>query len=152
MKLIAAVLAFGLAGQAMGLEAIVRSPDSAQTDTYHTIIWEQLRRPSGSRALVASITFSNLNWESKVDPRRDDRFDFTFPEIALDEASGVFYAHDPTGHKIPVASIQPALIGKEIKLLPGSKIEIHSSSGKIHVQLTADTESQETPQWIERGL
>ncbi len=152
MRRLAFLLALGLAGKASAAEAVVRSPESAQTYTYHTIVWQQLRRPAGSRALVASITFSNLNWDNQFEPRKDERFDFTFPEVTFDEATGTFYAPAAAGGKIPVAAIQSTWLGKQIRLAPGTNIEISSHQGKIHVQLMANSESREKPQWIERGL
>jgi hypothetical protein len=130
---------------------MIRSPNSAQTYSAHSIQWEQLRWLPRERAFVASITFSNLDYESRDEPRRDERFDFFLPGVSFDERKGIFYAFGKGGERIPVAAIAHELIGKEIKLLPGSTIQITTRSGKVAVALTTNG-NRSGQSWIERGL
>jgi hypothetical protein len=114
---------------------VIHSPDTAQTYALHSVQWKQLRWLPRARAFVASITFSNLNYESRAEPRRDERFDFAFPGVRLDAKDQVFYVLDQNHSRIPVARIAKEFVGKQIELLPGSSIEILSHDGKIHVAL-----------------
>jgi len=131
-------------------QVVIRSPSSAQTYALHSIQWRQLRWVRANRSFVASITFSNLNYETRADPRRDERFDFVFPNVRLDETSGVFYVQPRKGESIPFAGINHGILGKQIDLLPGSAIELDSRDGLIHAALVTNRHPA-APQWIEHN-
>src|SRR5207249_192754 len=95
--------------------AIVVSPDSAQTFSYSCILDKQLRLSPNGSDLIASITFSNYQYASIMEPRCDERFSFEFPGVTFDRASGVFFARGEHGLRVPVAALQRELIGKSIK-------------------------------------
>ena len=148
-----AALAFillGVAGFARASDITIVSPNTARTYAFSTIIWKQLRWMPDAGALVASITFSNYEYVTGVEPRDDERFDFAFPGITLDRASGIFYAHDPSGKSIPVARRSHALFFPVIALLPGGQIAISKISGKVTAKLTANSEPIPGERWVER--
>src|SRR6266705_2165459 len=57
------------------------SPDRAQTFAYGEMIWHQLYLERTGGELAARITFSNLLYVSGDGPRRDEPFDFRFPDF-----------------------------------------------------------------------
>ena len=59
----------------------VTSPNHAQTFAYGEMIWHQLYLERAGGELAARITFSNLPYANSDEPRRDEPFDFRFPEI-----------------------------------------------------------------------
>ncbi len=152
MKKIAALALIFLAyGDLLRASAVtILSPDTAQTYAFSTIIWKQLRWAPGAGALVASITFSNFEYATRGEPRVDERFDFEFPGITFDRAKGVFYARNGSGGSIPVAEIEHTLFFPVITLLPEARISIYKRSGKVKVELTADSEAMPGERWVEK--
>ncbi len=150
MKIACTVLVLSWAALLQAEGAVIHSPNTAQTYAFHSIQWEQLRWLPDQQQLVASITFSNLNYDSRAEPRQDERFDFALPGVTLDPGSGVFFVIGRHGERIPVARRLSTLIGSEIKLLPGAKIDIHSKEGQISVDLLTNQPNTD-PQWFEQN-
>jgi hypothetical protein len=150
-KMLASALVLLFCGGALeASELSILSPDTAQTFSFGSIIWKQLRWTPGAGALVASITFSNYEYASRVEPREDDRFDFAFPGITFDRASGVFSAHDHSGASIPVAFLRKEWFFSTIVLEPNAQIVLHKQSGKVRVELVASSEPIRGERWVER--
>jgi hypothetical protein len=124
---------------------VVQSPDVAHTYAVGRVIDHELRWLAGEGALVASVTFSNVDFVTREEERGDDRFDFFLPGVKLDGRTGIF--HDPDG--VPVAVLHKEIVGTQIRLLPGARILISNRSGTVHLTLTATTESQPGLRWME---
>jgi len=142
------LLAYG--GLLRASAVAIASPDTAQTYAFSTIIWKQLRWEPAAHMLVASITFSNYEYVSSFEPREDERFDFAFPGVTFDRATGIFYARDHLGKSIPVAELKHEWFFPVIALLPDARISIYKRSGKVKVELTADSEPIPGERWVER--
>ncbi len=125
---------------------VTRSPDVAHTDAFGRMIDHQLRWIQSEDVLVASVTFSNVDFVSRTEARQDERFDFYLPEIRLDAKTAIFY--DTSG--VPVASLRREIIGSEIHLLPGAKISITNRSGTVHLTLTATDAPRGGLRWVQR--
>jgi len=145
-----AFLSLAYGGLLRASAVTITSPDTAQTYAFSTVIWKQLRWEPAANTLVASITFSNYEYATQVEPRVDERFDFAFPGITFDRATGIFYAHDPLGRSIPVAELKHELFFSVIALLPDAKISIYKHSGKVKVELIADSAPIPGERWVER--
>ena len=144
-----AFLLLALGGLLRASAVTIASPTKGQTQAFSTILWKQLRWDPAARALIASVTFSNYEYVSQDEPREDDRFDFVFPGITLDEASGIFYARDPSGESIPVARRTHVLFFPVIQLLPGGQVSILKVSGKVTAELTASSTPIPGERWVE---
>ncbi len=127
----------------------VQSPDTAQTYSFGTILWRQLRWIPARQALVASITFSNVDYVSRVEPRHDERFDFALPGVQCERATGVFFVRAKSGAKLRVAAIHRQIIGTNIELLPTSEIATVTNSGRVTVVLTASSEPLVGERWTQ---
>jgi hypothetical protein len=108
---LAACAAAGFTPLAGATPVAIHSPQTAQTYADASILWHQLRWLSKSQTLVASITFSNLNYASKAEPRQDERFDFALPGVKFDATNGTFYVIGSAGERIPVAAKQHDPLG-----------------------------------------
>lgn len=124
---------------------VVESPTVVHTEALDRIISHQLRWLRGERLLVASVTFSNVDYVSREEPRRDERYDFLLPDVRLDDRTGIFY--DAEGE--PVAAIRHELTGSEIRLLPSSQIRISNESGTIRLTLSVTPGSRQEEPWEE---
>ena len=132
-----------LAGPAFA--GIVRSPDVAHVEVFDRIIEHELRWVPSERALLASVTFSNVDFVSRVEARRDKRCDFYLPGVRFDARSGIFYDRDG----VAVAALRKRFIGSEIHLLPGAKIWIADRSGTVRLTLAATEAPQEGLRWVQ---
>ena len=147
---VAAWVAVGIAPLAMADSVAIRSPQTAQTHADSSILWHQLRWLPGSQTLVASITFSNLNYVSTDEPRDDERFDFSLPGVKFDSKDETFYVAGAHGERIPVAAMQRDLIGYSIKVLPGAQVDVFKRSGSVHVTLVAGNSPLSGGRWMEK--
>lgn len=114
--------------------AVVKSPESPQIFSDNEVTWEQLRWFPATNSLVASITFSNEEYMSRVEPKREERCDFLLPGVRFDSTSGLFVLHSGS-RTTPVARFRNDIIGREIRLLPGARLQVDSNAGRIHVSL-----------------
>jgi len=128
----------------------VRSPETAQTYADSSILWHQLRWLPRPQMLVASITFSNLDYASKIEPRQDERFDFSFPGVRFDARDGTYYVRGAHGERIGVAALRQEFIGRGIALLPGAQINVFKRSGVVHVVLLAGETPIAGSHWVEK--
>lgn len=124
---------------------VVRSPEVAHTFAFGRMIDHQLRWIPSERALVASVTFSNVDYVSRTEARRDEQFDFFLPGMRFDAGKGIFY--DPAG--VPVAALRHEIFGSEIHLLPGAKIWITNRSGTVHLALSSTEAPRPGLRWME---
>jgi hypothetical protein len=147
---VAAWVAAGITPLAMADSVAIRSPETAQTYADSSILWHQLRWLPGSQKLVASITFSNLNYVSTDEPRADERFDFSLPGVKFDSKDETFYVSGAHGERIPVAAMQRDLIGYSIKVLPGAQMDVFKHSGLVHVTLVARNTPLHGSRWTEK--
>jgi hypothetical protein len=142
---LAAGLVMHLTAPANATSAALRSPQVAQTYADNSILWHQLRWLPGSRQLVATITFSNIEYISREEPRHDETFNFALPGVTFDAGSGTFYMGGT-----PVAKVQTQLIGKGIELLPTARVLVNNHSGRVTVRLLANQPPSDGELWVER--
>ena len=140
----------GFTPLAQAMPVAIHSPQTAQTYADASILWHQLRWLPKSQTLVASITFSNLNYASKAEPRQDERFDFALPGVKFDATNGTFYVMGSGGERIPVAAKQRDPLGYSIRVLPGAQMEVLERSGLVHVTLLAGSAPVSGSRWMER--
>ncbi len=124
---------------------VVRSPDVGHVEALDRMTQHVLRWIPSERALVASVTFSNVDFVSRVEARRDVTVNFYLPGVRLEPGSGTFY--DPQG--VPVAMLHRQLFGSQIRLLPGAKIWVADREGTLHLALTATDEPRPGLRWVE---
>jgi hypothetical protein len=124
---------------------VVRSPNIGQVSALDRMTRHELRWIPSQRALVATVTFSNVDFVSRDEPRRDQRLDFYLPGVRFDATNGIFY--DPQG--VPVAALHRQIIGFQIRLLPGAKIWIANRSGTLHLALTATEAPRPGLRWVQ---
>ncbi len=125
----------------------LRSPETAHTYADNTLLWHQLRWLPESNQLVATVTFSNIDYISRVEPRHDETYNFPLPGVKFDAKTSTFYA--PGG--IPVAVMRPDLIGRSIELLPTARLLItHHPHGQVTVRLLPNQPVSGGPLWVER--
>jgi len=130
----------------------LRSPETARTYADNSsVLWHQLRWLPASHQLVATVTFSNINYVSRIEPRHDETFNFPLPGVKFSEKTGVFSVTGPQGRSIPVARLHSDLIGHSVELLPTARILISNHSGRAAVRLLADQPfSDDSNRWVER--
>lgn len=129
---------------------MVRSPESAQTYADNSLLWHQLRWMPSSGTLVATITLSNRNYVSDIEPRHDETFTFSLPGVKFDPSNEVFYIPGPHNSRIPVAALHHEFLGKRVKLLPGTSIVVTKRSGLLTVRLVANQKTDVGNCWLER--
>lgn len=130
---------------------ILRSPETAQTYAdNNSILWHQLRWLPASRELVATITFSNFNYVSRVEPRHDETFNFPIPGVKLSARDTTFCITGAQGEIIPVATLQHGLLGPNVQLLPTARMLVTNRSGCVAVQLIANETPLAGNRWVER--
>ena len=127
----------------------ITSPDHAQTFAYGEMISHQLYVEQPHGELVARITFTNSPYADGNDPRRDESFDFRFPNVRFDSARRVFFASSRRGELIPVARLWQGLACRWIDLVPGAKVYLLKESGWVTATLTATSYSRVGTRWIE---
>ena len=94
-------------------------------------------------ALTATITFSNVNYVSSIEPRDDEERTFALPDVKYDAARGVF-----SKNGIAVATMKQGLFGKQINLAPGAKIMALDNHGMISLMLVASNERITGDHWV----
>jgi hypothetical protein len=147
---LAAGLSMHLTPPAAATPTVVRSPETAQTYADNSILWRQLRWLPASRELVATITFSNIDYISRVEPRHDETYTFSLPGVKFSPDTGVFTVTGSHGQAIPVARLHPDLIGRSVELLPTARILVTNRSGYIAVRLLTDQVPLDGDRWVER--
>ena len=128
----------------------VTSPDHAQTFAYGDVIGHQLYRERTDGELVARITFSNLPYVGDTEPRRDEQFDFRFPDVQFDSGRRTFFSRGHRTEQIPVARCRDGLGRSGIDLAPGAKIYLLKESGRVTAILTATDYPRSGVRWIQR--
>jgi hypothetical protein len=145
----AALFAVTMTGQLQAAQVTVTSPDQAQTQSDSSILSRGLHWDERDHALSAVITYSNLNYVSDLESRKDDTFRFMLPGVQFDSAKNIFYVESRNGQRTPIAKFRTLLFGKKIQLLPGATVYATKEYGKISVKLMVAPEPTSAPHWIE---
>ncbi len=127
----------------------ITSPDHAQTFAYGEMIWHQLYLEHSGGELAARITFSNLPYAGDDEPRRDESFDFRFPNVRFDSVRRTFIVNSRHGERIPVARFRNDPAFGWIDLAPGAKIYLLKESGRVTVTLTATSYPRTGTRWVQ---
>lgn len=136
-------------GSVMADAISITSPDHAQTFAYGEMIWHQLYLERTAGKLVARITFSNSPYAGDDKPRRDESFDFRFPNVQFDSARGMFFARSGRGELIPVARLRQGLACGWVDLAPGAKMYLLKDSGRVTATLTATSYPRVGTRWVQ---
>jgi hypothetical protein len=127
----------------------ITSPDHAQTFAYGEMISHQLYLDRATGKLVARITFTNSPYADGNDPRRDESFDFRFPNVQFDSARRVFFARSGRGEQIPVARFRDFPACDWVDLAPGAKVYLLKESGWVTATLTATSYPRVGTRWVQ---
>ena len=108
----------------------------------------QLLLAPESHRLVATLTFSNENYISRVEPRHDETFDFALPGVKLDPRTGVFSVTGSRGQSIPVASLRRESIG----ISPSCPVPVSKSATSTAASPSISSPAANLPgdRWVER--
>lgn len=136
-------------GSVMADAISITSPDHAQTFAYGEMISHQLYLERTAGKLVARITFSNSPYAGGNEPRRDESFDFRFPNVQFDSARGMFFARSGRGELIPVARLRQGLACGWVDLAPGAKMYLLKDSGRVTATLTATSYPRVGTRWVQ---
>jgi hypothetical protein len=128
----------------------VRSPETAQTYADNSILWHQLRWLPASHELVATITFSNIDYVSRVEPRHDETYTFPLPGVKFSPDTGVFSIAGGHGQGVPVARLRDDHLVRSVELLPTARVLVTNRGGHIVVRLVADQPPLDGDRWVER--
>ena len=127
----------------------ITSPDHPQTFAYGEMIWHQLYLRRNGVELAARITFSNLPYAGDDNPRRDEAFDFLFPNVQFDSARRAFFASCRKHELVPVAQFRKDPVFGGFELAPGAKIYLLKESVRVTAILTATNYPRVGMRWIE---
>jgi len=127
----------------------ITSPDHAQTFAFGEMILHQLYLDRTAGELAARITFSNLPYYDDDQPRRDESFDFRFPNVQFDSAQRTFFARHGHGERIPVARFREGIACGWIDLAPGAKIYLLKEHGRVTAILTATNHPRVGTRWVQ---
>ncbi|EDY15764.1 hypothetical protein CfE428DRAFT_6710 [Chthoniobacter flavus Ellin428] len=146
---VTAALVMHAAPSAVATPLSLRSPEIADTYADNSLLWHQLRWLPNSRELVATLTFSNTDYISRVEPRHDETFNFPLPGVKFDARTNTFSV--PGNPAIPVAVLHADLIGHSIDLLPTARLLVtHHPHGRVTVRLLPNQPVSGGPLWVER--
>ncbi|MCI0595917.1 MAG: hypothetical protein L0Z48_05170 [candidate division Zixibacteria bacterium] len=132
----------------------VISPDSAQTYSFSSIARKKLIWDEDRKLLQAIITFTNVPYADRVQPKVEEFFAFGFPGVTYDPTTRIFSATGEKGKIIPVAVWKDGLISDWIEPGPKTQIFVFKKSGSVQVTLAATTEEFPNPmgtRWVERN-
>jgi hypothetical protein len=132
----------------------VISPDSAQTYSFSAIARKKLIWDEDRKLLQAIITFTNVPYADRVQPKVEEFFAFGFPGVTYDPTTRIFSAPGEKGEIIPVAVWKEGLISDWIEPGPKTQIFVFKKSGSVQVTLAATTDPLHNPsriKWVERA-
>jgi hypothetical protein len=138
-----------MSASAMADAVSITSPDHAQTFAYGEMTWHQLYLDHTGGELAVRITFSNSPYASDNEPRRDEAFDFRFPNVQFNSARRTFFARSGHGELIPVARFREAIPCGWVDLAPGVKIYLLKESGRVTATLTATSYPRVGTRWVQ---
>ena len=143
----AAIVSAAFLTNVQAAEKVIESPQQPSTLSFYTLDNDHLRAlPDGE--LAASVTFSNVDYVSTLEPRDDERYDFVFPGVSYDPANGSYFVREGR-ERIPVATVSKGLIGSRIKLAPGARIIVKVKDGRADVALDANDHPVGRPHWVD---
>ena len=140
---------FAMSASVMADAISITSPDHAQTFAYGEMISHQLYLDRTAGKLVARITFTNSPYADGNNPRRDESFDFRFPNVQFDSARRTFFARSRYGELIPVARFRDVPACGWVDLAPGAKIYLLKESSRVTATLTATNYPRVGMRWIQ---
>lgn len=155
MRLLFALLIISLFPARLRAENVqIVSPDTAQTYSFSTISHKQLLWDDAKQSLQAIITFTNVPYADKDQPKVEEFFSFRFPGVTYDSKSRTFFARGEKNGRVPVAVWKDGVLTEWIE--PGSNAQIFvlKRSGKVEVILAATTEDLKNAsggRWVERS-
>jgi hypothetical protein len=128
-------------------EVRIMSPDHAQTYAFGEVVAHQLFVEGN--VLAVRITFSNVSYATKTEPRQDEAFDFRFIGTRFDPAARAFCVFSRRKSKVAVAVTRPGWLDEAITLSRGTKIYVFKESGRVTVLLSTTPEPRAGLQWLE---
>jgi len=152
MKLMLSLLLLAFAVRADNVEIV--SPDTAQTYSFSRIAHKELIWDEDKNMLTAVITFTNVPYADKDQPKVEEFFSFKFPGVTYHKKSRTFFALNEDKKKVPVAVWKEGLISDWIEPVEKAQIFVLKRSGKVEVILAATTEKlrdDSGPRWVERS-
>jgi hypothetical protein len=97
------------------------------------------------------MTFTNVDYVSRIESRHDETFNFPLPGVKFDAKTNTFYMPGSRGEAIPVAVMHQDLIGHSIALLPTARLLVtHHPHGRVTVRLVPNQPVSDGPLWVER--
>jgi len=132
---------------ALSEEVRLVSPDHARTYAFGEVVAHQLF--VDGNVLAARITFSNVSYVTKAEPRRDEAFDFRFLGTRFDPATRTFYVPSRGTSKVTVAVTRPGWLDEAVTLSPGSKIYALKEHGRVTVVLSVTAAPRAGLRWVE---
>ena len=132
---------------ALASEVRLVSPDHAQTYAFGEVVAHQLF--VDGHVLGGRITFSNVSYVTKREPRQDEAFDFRFLGARFDPATRTFYVSSHRTSKVAVAVTRPGWLDEAVTLSPGTKIYVLKEHGRVTVLLSVTPEPRTGLRWIE---
>src|SRR5207248_4649726 len=106
MKLLLALLALAVP-VASGQSVEIVSPNHAYTFAYGDAISHQIERDHLTNEMIARVTFSNYPYAGDREARRNEMFDFVFPDLQFDATRNEFFARTRHHARIPIAALHP---------------------------------------------
>ena len=146
---------FGLALLALATSGVyaqnieIVSPKHAYTFAYGDAISHQIERDHLTNEMVARVTFSNYPYAGDGEARRDEMFDFVFPDLQFDATRNEFFARTRHHARIPIAALHPNFPYAGYKLEPTAKIFLVKRSGHVTVVLNATAQPRDGARWVQ---
>jgi hypothetical protein len=117
----------------------VSSPNHEQTFAYGTErnrVWTERGR---DRHLAVMLSFTNDPYVDSLNPRRYDKFTFSFPKVTLDKDGHTFSYRAPDGRSVPVADKRTGFLGTdEVRLLPNAFLIVNGPHGYLSLALAIE--------------
>lgn len=141
------IFLFTILGRLHATPVVIASPQRAQVKVFSGMANMGLHWNSDADSLVASITFSNVNYVSPGESLGDETVAFALPGVKYDSTDHAFYKVSDD-ERIPVATMVAGVFGRRIKLAPGARILALDNHGTISVMLVATREPVTGSQWL----
>jgi hypothetical protein len=143
-----ALLALATSGAyAQNIEIV--SPKHVYTFAYGDAISHQIERDRLTNEMIARVTFSNYPYAGDREARRDEMFDFVFPDLQFDATRNEFFARTRHHARIPIAALHPNFPYAGYKLEPTAKIFLVKRSGHVTAVLNATAQPRDGARWMQ---
>lgn len=144
MNLLAPMLA-GLLFAGTGPTIHLRSAETAEVSSFLTPAWKQLHYDAATATLIASVAFTNEHSVSDIESRKEERVDFTIPNVVFDKASGSFLIRSGSGRPVPIAAKR--FLGVELNA--NSRILLIHNGRTLRLELEASDQAIPGERWVE---